>query len=322
MSKHLILTVIIVAILGLSASAEIPLYINYQGQLTDDTGEPVNDGIYQINFMIFGSESGADLLWESGGHKVGVTDGRFSVVLGRTTPLPDTLFAGGDTRYLGLTINSGDELTPRTRLNSSAYAFQALRAETAETVVPNSISGSHVVNGSLNSADIGDDPGVAYAYKGNPAYIYDPITYVDSVTVNAPASGFVFVSANAYVGMYPEGGSPPTMGNVRFLVVDSPDLTSLPIGSNSLAVVGGANVETADDGIRWYSPYMSGMFEIPGPGTYTFYLVGDRGFEDGLAQIDDLSLIAMFFPTAYGTVEKTAEAQVGGDHEIDETEAD
>jgi roadblock/LC7 domain-containing protein len=61
---------------------------------------------------------------------VTVVGGLFNVILGGTTPIPDSVFDSPD-RYLGIQIDEDAEIVPRTRLISVAYAYHALEADTA-----------------------------------------------------------------------------------------------------------------------------------------------------------------------------------------------
>ncbi len=131
----------IIALLSLVANpcwAEIPHMINYQGMLTSDTGDPLN-GSYDLNFKIYGSESGNDSLWYEYHSGVTVTDGLFNVILGGTNPIPASLF--DDTvRYFGITVGTDAEISPRIRLTSMPYAYRALVADSA--AVAGSVVGS------------------------------------------------------------------------------------------------------------------------------------------------------------------------------------
>lgn len=103
--------------------AEVPQLINYQGSLTDDTGNPVTDGDYDMVFTIYDSESGGSGLWYSGIQSVHVEDGQFSYMLGSVNPLTHLLFE--DTvRWLGVRVGSDPEIVPRTRLVTVPYAFR------------------------------------------------------------------------------------------------------------------------------------------------------------------------------------------------------
>jgi hypothetical protein len=57
---------------------------------------------------------------------VPVTGGLFSVILGSAIPLPDSVFNGED-RYLGISINGGEEIDPRTQLTSAPGAAVSRR---------------------------------------------------------------------------------------------------------------------------------------------------------------------------------------------------
>jgi hypothetical protein len=124
---------IIVILVGfmITANAEIPGQISYQGILTDDTGTPL-DGDFLIRFNIYGSESGTDSLWSSGYQTVNVDEGLFIYRLGSIMPIPDDLFAGSAIRYLGITVSPDLEIVPRTRFLAVPYAYHALRADSTD----------------------------------------------------------------------------------------------------------------------------------------------------------------------------------------------
>jgi hypothetical protein len=67
--------------------------INYQGKLTDHSNNPVDNGDYVMEFKFYSSSTGGTLLWtetRTGGDKVSINNGLFSVMLGEVTPLPST----------------------------------------------------------------------------------------------------------------------------------------------------------------------------------------------------------------------------------------
>ena len=113
------------------AVADVPQTINYQGRLTDATGAVV-DGGHLIKFKIYGSAAGDDSLWWSGFQIVQVDSGLFEYQLGGSVQLPDDLFETDTSRYLGITIGVDPEIAPRVRMISAPYAYQALRADSAD----------------------------------------------------------------------------------------------------------------------------------------------------------------------------------------------
>lgn len=128
------------------ANAEIPQLINYQGLLTDDTGQPVEDGTYQIVFTIYESEATPTGMWYSGIQDISVVDGQFNYQLGSINAFPDTTFADS-TRWLGIRIIGNDEITPRTRLISVPYAF---RVSTVDGATGGIISGNVSIQSDLS----------------------------------------------------------------------------------------------------------------------------------------------------------------------------
>lgn len=137
-------------------NAEVPPLINYQGFVTDTNGDalglgsPVNR---KIVFRIYDDANAGKLLWTEE-HTVTLVDGQFSILLGagidatgtaagESRPAVDTVFAGSGERYIGLTVDNGDntingsdtEIAPRQRITSTAFA---LRAKTADRVADNS----------------------------------------------------------------------------------------------------------------------------------------------------------------------------------------
>jgi hypothetical protein len=135
------------------AYAEVPQLINYQGFLTKPNGSPVNDGNYLIKFTIWKHESStdpSDSLWSSGYREIKVTNGLFSYDLGDTIALPHDLFATGTTRWLGIKVGADPELTPRSKLTSLPYAYQALRADSAGYAFD-------LADGSVTTSKLADD---------------------------------------------------------------------------------------------------------------------------------------------------------------------
>jgi hypothetical protein len=130
-------------VLGLSfmAAAAVPQILHYQGFLTDASGNAVDcpDSIacpgmqYSITFRLYDSADGDTPLWQENFIAVPIRNGTFDVLLGSTNPIDGTVFEL-DTAYLGLSINDTDELMPRQRLVSAAYAIRAGIAENATTL--------------------------------------------------------------------------------------------------------------------------------------------------------------------------------------------
>jgi hypothetical protein len=119
-----VVSILMLALVPISF-ADIPKIINYQGRVTDNSGTPVPDGIYDMVFSIWPSESGGGFepLWQSGTHNVEVTDGIFNTLLGTVGVTPLDLEFAQDL-WLEVTIE-GETQTPRQRFGSVGYAYMA-----------------------------------------------------------------------------------------------------------------------------------------------------------------------------------------------------
>lgn len=125
-----------------SRSGATPSLVNYQGRLTNASGSAVPDNAYAVTLAIYAVPSGGSPLW-SENKVVATTGGLFSVVLGSTTPISQSIF-NGTTRYLGIKVGLDPELTPRTAMVTVPYAF---RVATVEGALGGEISGAVHISG-------------------------------------------------------------------------------------------------------------------------------------------------------------------------------
>ncbi len=102
----------------------VPGGINYQGQLTDHDGDPVEDETVPMVFTLYTAASGGTALWQES-QNVQVNGGVFTVRLGDSSPpFPADLFSH-DTLYLGIAVNGNIEMTPRQLLTSVPFTLRA-----------------------------------------------------------------------------------------------------------------------------------------------------------------------------------------------------
>jgi microcystin-dependent protein len=132
-----------------ACAAEVPKLINYQGKLTNATGEALPDGEYSVKFELYDAAADGNLVWGES-RTVTLIKGVFNVALGGAGSQPvagaavnDIGFAfGGSNRFLQTTIISGPNvqegtaLLPRQQMTSVPYAVTALHGVPAGTVVP------------------------------------------------------------------------------------------------------------------------------------------------------------------------------------------
>lgn len=107
--------------IGTSTGVAAPPLMNYQGRLTNGSGQVVSDGNYSVRFTLYDAATIGTVLWAET-LSVNVASGLFTVEFGHVHPLSASLFSVSD-RWLGVAVGLDPELTPRTRLTSVAYAF-------------------------------------------------------------------------------------------------------------------------------------------------------------------------------------------------------
>ena len=114
-----------VAVAGfvLPAEAGVPKTLTHQGRLYGlPSGDPVT-GSQALTFSVYASLTGGSALWTETS-TITFDDGYFLVELGAVTPFGATVF-DGSTRYIGITVGSDPEMTPRGTIGSVPYALMA-----------------------------------------------------------------------------------------------------------------------------------------------------------------------------------------------------
>jgi hypothetical protein len=109
------------------ATADVPPTFSYQGVLTDDRGDPVPDGDYEVLFRLFGMPTGGSELWEEP-QVVTCEGGLFSTILGVGEPLG---LSFDRTYWLEVELRGQAPMQPRVQLTAVPYAIHALNTGTA-----------------------------------------------------------------------------------------------------------------------------------------------------------------------------------------------
>lgn len=123
---------------AMTSTAGIP----YQGRLADKNGAPLTQTVNMI-FRLYAAVSGGLPLWEeqwTGASSVQVSDGLFNIMLGSLTPIPPTVITSNSNLFLGITVGTDSEMSPRVQLGSVPFATQAL------TVLDGSITASKLAS--------------------------------------------------------------------------------------------------------------------------------------------------------------------------------
>lgn len=194
-----------------SALTTVPTKMNFQGRLTDSSGNVKPDGSYNMRLALYTASSGGSPVWSedrlvSAGQGVTVTNGLFSIQLGSVTTLPASLFASG-ALYLSVELPSPATATssspswtegamsPRNQLATSAYAYNAETLDGLDSVdlgqltANNTWTGTQDFNGATFT--IG---GSAHAAKFNVGNILNVDTMGSVVSIGTvDTTGTVFV---------------------------------------------------------------------------------------------------------------------------------
>ena len=210
-----------------TATNSVTRLVPYQGRLGDSAGVPLT-GVYPMIFRFYSSpEPAAIPLWEeqwTGSNSVQVSDGLFNVMLGSLNAIPQSIVTDNNALWLGITVSSDDEMSPRVQVGSVVTALYA------QEVSPNSISSAHIQDQAILPEDLDASafpPGV-------------PIGTVISwwrADTNTPLPSDEWMVADGSVVNDPES---PLNGE------SLPDLTNrfiMGVGSSDIGTTGGSNTQ-------------------------------------------------------------------------------
>jgi hypothetical protein len=120
------------------------IVFNHSGRLLDEADNAV-DGAVRLTFKFYASKDPEDTtsVW-SESYDLTAFKGMYAVELGKTfgnkQAIAATLFPPGEERWLGITVGTGAELSPRLRMGSVPYALHALDADTLGGALPSSFA--------------------------------------------------------------------------------------------------------------------------------------------------------------------------------------
>jgi formylglycine-generating enzyme required for sulfatase activity len=122
---------VLVVAVGVARAQSVPQLINYQGRLTNATGQPPADGsTVDLTFKFYGVASGATAYLTVLQKNVVVTGGLYNVLIGSGTVTPGTeptlaaVFQKHTDVWMGVKVDADAEMTPRARIASVPYALK------------------------------------------------------------------------------------------------------------------------------------------------------------------------------------------------------
>ena len=204
--------------------------IAYQGRLADGGGAPVTNTVAMI-FRLYATVSSGTPLWEeqwTGSNSVQVSDGLFNVILGSLTPIAPTVITGNNNLFLGVTVGTDSEMSPRVQLGSVPFATQAL------TVPDGSITTVKIADGAVTAAKLADGltaQNVSFTQKAVQLAFFttSSLTLVDipgseiSVSVSKPSLLHISFTGSLFTLMQPNSAA----GALLTIAVDGTDRTDL-----------------------------------------------------------------------------------------------
>lgn len=113
---------------GVPMGPSVPNLINFQGRLTDASGNPVADGSHTVNFTLWTLPSGGANVWTENTSQT-TSSGLFTHNLGSVTALSTTVFETYDSLYLQIQADA-QIILPRIRLTSTPYTRVSQSLET------------------------------------------------------------------------------------------------------------------------------------------------------------------------------------------------
>jgi hypothetical protein len=125
------------------AAAQVPSTMIHQGRLLDRAGAAIG-GSQAITYRLYDVATGGAALWTEA-VTITLDDGYFSAQLGAVTPLNAAVLAGR-ARYLGVTVGTDPEMSPREAIGSVPFALIA--GNVVGDITPTSIrvNGTEVVD--------------------------------------------------------------------------------------------------------------------------------------------------------------------------------
>lgn len=181
-----------------SAAADVPRQFNYQGKLAGFTNETVS-----LTVNLWDVQSGGTSLFTETHNGVALRDGVFSIRVGSQTGGGVPASLGLPPLWIGLSVNGGAELSPRTRLVSVPFSYRALGAE--NLLLPDSTT-PIVYTTNAGNVGVNQSTPIARLHVSGSA----PLANLDSADLSTDQ--LVIDAGQAWIGLYSDEIGAPASG--------------------------------------------------------------------------------------------------------------
>ena len=134
MINNCIKNVVFLTVISSGIVAQVGGTLAFQGVLRDPTGTTVSDGYFDLTLNIYNSNTSTTILYTETLASVVVSGGVFSVELGAGNTDQWKALPFDETYYVGIQVDGGTEMSPRSKLTTSPYAMAVYGAT---NIVPN-----------------------------------------------------------------------------------------------------------------------------------------------------------------------------------------
>ncbi|MDB5033913.1 MAG: hypothetical protein JWQ98_1154 [Chlorobi bacterium] len=141
-----------VLFIGLSATAlaQVPRQMSYQGVVANGSGTPLQ-GTHALTIKIY-DNTGTTIYTET--QNAAFTNGLFNVVIGGTSAIPGTILFNAQ-YTIGVAVDGGAELVPRTPLTSSPYSLNAAQAMSLAPGATGAVTSLNTIGGDITLVGAG-----------------------------------------------------------------------------------------------------------------------------------------------------------------------
>jgi len=197
------------------------------------------------------------------------------------------MFLRGGTTLVGAT------LTMRDLDGITTVSFDADGIGNSAALLPTS---------SVSAVEMYDEPGIAHSFDFGNVSLTTTTTAYDTVSITAPGSGYVLVTAHGYFQIVHTNGTRDLGRAYLSDIAGDPDFDNFTIFAYD------TNLPTGAGNI--YQPIAITKVTSVSAGNHTYYLNADKT-TGASVELARTHLTAMFFPTNYGTVENTIASKTG-----------